>query len=93
MTFWNTFLKYVSLCFPRYFGRRDTTKNTSAQENSGKSVMRNRLRRNKADFEGVGSNRNSHPGDKEPVGFQVFGQVELDNMELEIAAFESRRQK
>lgn len=55
--------------------------------------MRNRLRRNKADFEGVGSNRNSHPGDKEPVGFQVFGQVELDNMELEIAAFESRRQR
>ena len=51
LTFWNAFLKYVSLCFPRYFGRRDTTQNTSAQENSGKSVMRNRLRRNKADFE------------------------------------------
>ena len=55
--------------------------------------MRNRLRRNKADFEGVGSNRNSHPSDKEPVGFQVLSQVELDNMELEIAAFEGRRQR
>lgn len=55
--------------------------------------MINRLRRDKADFEGVGSNRNSHQATKEPVGFQVFGQVELDNMELEIAAFESRRQR
>lgn len=50
--------------------------------------MRNRLRRNKADFEGVGSNRNSHPSDREPVGCQVFSQVELDNVEFEIAAFE-----
>lgn len=48
--------------------------------------MRNRLRRNKADFEGVGSNRDSHPSDKEPAGFQAFSQVELDNMEFEIAA-------